>query len=359
MHTKFIHALILVLITFSFSTNLAAQANNIAYQNEIALAKEDLSLNKFVSASKHIELAKSFLQNTSTTPEVEYLYSEVYIGVENFVSTREHLSRFFKIASENNPYYYKAINILKTLEVVDPSSDKKHDNLAPTDIINQEVGKLASEINSDEHKNFFFESNNLSLKERENLRVQNKYYKFSRFPKVAVFGDFLFDFESEDYTWHANLDLRYKFFSVTAGVGLFYRYAYDGNQYNYDFKKVSTPSYSFNLNLTIGHGRFTLNPAIGILMRNEIIKTGSYRGKEYREYYTEEIFKIRSKLSILGRLQPFKSGIFLQFGINASIYDGFDDETAIIDEEDESVTYLFYNKPTLYILGQVGIGISF
>ena len=49
----------------------------------------------------------------------------------------------------------------------------------------------------------------------------------------------------------------------------------------------------------------------------------------------------------------------LQFGINASIYDGFDDETAIIDEEDESVTYLFYNKPTLYILGQVGIGISF
>ena len=78
-----------------------------------------------------------------------------------------------------------------------------------------------------------------------------------------------------------------------------------------------------------------------------------------REYYTEEIFKIRPKLSILGRLQPFKSGIFLQFGINASIYDGFDDETAIIDEEDESVTYLFYNKPTLYILGQVGIGISF
>jgi len=63
--------------------------------------------------------------------------------------------------------------------------------------------------------------------------------------------------------------------------------------------------------------------------------------------------------SYIYRIHTFKSGIFLQFGINASIYDGFDDETAIIDEEDESVTYLFYNKPTLYILGQVGIGISF
>ena len=44
---------------------------------------------------------------------------------------------------------------------------------------------------------------------------------------------------------------------------------------------------------------------------------------------------------------------------NLFIHGGFDRHRKIEDEEDESVTYLFYNKPTLYILGQVGIGISF